>query len=86
MLPLLLPAAVVGAAAKDKVVAIGATLVDVVLAAATAFVAAVTAVVVRCCCSLQALQLVLLTLLLVHDLSCCSFPTPEESPRCLVSS
>ena len=86
MLPLLLPAAVVGAAAKDKVVAIGATLVDVVLAAATAFVAAVTAVVVSCCCSLQALQLVLLTLSLVHILSFCSFPSPEESPLCLVSS
>ena len=80
MLPLLLPAAVVGAAAKDKVVAIGATLVDVVLAAATAFVAAVTAVVVSCCCSLQALQLVLLPLSLVYVLACCSFPRPEESP------
>ena len=86
LLPLLLPAVVVGAAAKDKSVAFGVTLVDVVLAAATAFVAAVTAVVVSCCCSLQALQLVLLPLSLVHVLSCCSFPSPEESPRCLVSS
>ena len=80
VLPLLLPAAVVGAVAKDKVGAIGATLADVVLAAATVFIDAITSVVVRCCCSLQALQLVLLPLSLVHVLACCSFPRPEESP------
>ena len=59
MLPLLLLAAVVGADAKDKVVAIGAILIDVVIAVATVFLAAVTSTVVSCCCSLQALQLVL---------------------------
>ena len=68
---------------KLKVVAIGATLVDVVLAAATAFVAAVTAVVVSCCCSLQALQLVLLPLSLVYVLSCCSLSVQRKPPRAL---
>ena len=83
-MPLLFPAAVVAVAANDKVVAIcaaiGATLVDAVLAAATAFFAAVTAVVLSCCCSLQALRLLLLLLSLVYVLSLAAYRAPKSPP------
>ena len=80
MLPLLFLAAVVAVAANDNVVAIGATLVDAVLAAATAFFAAVTAVVLSCCCLLQALLLLLLLLSLVYVLSFAAFRAPKSPP------
>ena len=80
MLPLLFPAAVVAVAANDNVVAIGATLVDAVLAAATAFIAAVTAAVLSCCCLLQALLLLLLLLSLVYVLSCATSRAPKSPP------